>query len=104
MAKQVTATITATNQFTDWYKFRPIAVGRPERAALRIGDGSAWSATIVVQTKSPAESASVAATIESYTAPTRKTLEFYEDVDVRVGVPSGGTFGSGDVPVGIASI
>ncbi|MCB1280443.1 MAG: hypothetical protein KDB18_02865 [Salinibacterium sp.] len=103
MGKRVEATITGADQFSDWYQFRPDNVGDPERAALRIGDGSAWSATIVVQTKDPDEDAADAADVESYSAEVRKTLEFYEDVDVRVGVPSGGTFGSGSIPVRISN-
>ena len=97
----VAATITAQNQFTDWFPIRTQAPGRPRTAGLRIGDGSAFSATITVQTKAPEEETASAQDIANYATGQRKTLEFAHDVDVRVSCKTG-NFTSGTIPVGIS--
>lgn len=97
----VEASITAQNQFTDWFPIRTQGPGRPRTAGLRIGDGSTFSATITVQTKEPDEATAAAQDIANYTTGQRKTLEFVHDVDVRVGCKTG-NFTSGTIPVGIS--
>lgn len=97
----VETVISGQNQFTDWYPIRTRRPGLPRAAGLRIGDGSAFSATITVQVKEPDEDSSKAQDIANYTQGTRKTLEFAQDVDVRVGCKTG-NYTSGTIPVGIS--
>lgn len=106
MAKQVVSvTVSAQNQFTEWFSFRPSQY-MPEgkhRAGLRIGNNTGFSATVTLQAKRPSEAASAAADIETYTIETLKTLEFAEAVDIRVGVKTG-EYTSGTIPMSIEEV